>query len=195
MLADARSKGAVYTDLLTMRDQTFGASQSGNIYYRGFLTSDGAIAVGALSASLRAKVRAVLGIEHNRDEPGYDANDPVQQALDARVVAAVEAMIRSQRSDYWEKAFEKGGVPVSCVNFIHELVDHPQVQANDYVVEVTHDLTGPERLAAPPWKMSLTPPQAQGASPPLGRDNDAILASLGYDAGQIEALRAQGIIG
>ncbi|HLF77961.1 MAG TPA: CoA transferase [Dehalococcoidia bacterium] len=194
MLADARGKGVSYTDLLALRDQTFGASQPGNIYYRGFLTSDGAITVGALSASLRAKVRAVLGVEHNRDDTGYDPNDPAQQAVDAQVVATVEAMIRQKSSAYWDQAFEAGGVPVSCVNFIHDLIDHPQVVANGYVSAVSHDVTGAERLAAPPWKMSETPPQTQGASPPLGRDNDAILGSLGYQTHEIEKLRESGVI-
>jgi formyl-CoA transferase len=194
VLAEERAKGTYYPDLLAKRDATLGASQPGNIYYRGFVTSNGAIAVGALSASLRAKVRAVLGVEHNRDEPGYDPLKPEQQAYDAKLVAHVEAMMREKTSEYWEAAFETGGVPVSPVYFIHELIDHPQVVANDYVVELSHDLSGPERLAAPPWKMSATPPQAQGSSPPLGRDNDVILGSVGYDTAAIEELRETGVI-
>lgn len=193
-LAEGRSEGAEYKDLLAQRDAILGAGQPGNIYYRGFVTNNGAIAVGALSSSLRAKVRAVLGVEHNRDEPGYDPNDPAQQVVDAKVVAGVEALMRTKTSEYWDRAFEAGGVPVSSVNFVHELIDHPQVKANDYVVELTHEISGPERLAAPPWKMSATPPQAQGSSPPLGRDNDAILTSLGYSEEQIASLRSGGII-
>ena len=66
-------------------------------------------------------------------------------------------------------------MPVSRVNFVQELLEHPQVVANDYVVEIEHDLTGTQYVAAPPWKMSATPPRVQGASPPLGRDTDDIL--------------------
>ena len=43
---------------------------------------------------------------------------------------------------------QAGGVPVSRVNFVQELLDHPQVLANDYVVEIEHDLTGPQSVAA-----------------------------------------------
>jgi crotonobetainyl-CoA:carnitine CoA-transferase CaiB-like acyl-CoA transferase len=183
-----------YPEILATRDSIYGSGQSGNVYYRGFLTSNGAIAIGALSASLREKVRTVLGIEHNRDEPGYDAQDPAQRETDAKLVAEVEAMIAAEPTEHWERVFQAGGVPVSRVNFVHELADDPQVLANDYVVELSHDISGPERMAAPPWKMSATPPRAQGASPPLGRDNDDVLASAGYSPGEIEALRQAGVI-
>jgi crotonobetainyl-CoA:carnitine CoA-transferase CaiB-like acyl-CoA transferase len=194
LLSEARQNGTSYAELVSVRDAALGAGQPGNIYYRCFLTSDGAIAVGALSASLRAKVRAVLGVAHNRDEPDYDPASPTQREVDARVVAAVEAMIARHTSEYWEEAFQAGGVPVSNVNFVHELIDHPQLLANEYVVELNHDLSGPERQAAPPWKMSATPAAAQGSSPPLGRDNDPILESLGYSTGEIDEMRQRGVI-
>ena len=188
----ARAEGMSYADLLAARSAAI--RPVGNIYYRCFLTSDGVIAVGALSASLRAKVRAVLGVEHNRDEPGYDPWDPGQQEADRKLIALVEEKIRARSTEYWERTFEAGGVPVSPVNFVQELIDHPQLLANDYVVKLNHELSGPQWLAAPPWKMSVTPPQPQGASPPLGRDTDAVLASAGYSAEQIEALRRAGVV-
>ena len=101
----------------------------------------------------------------------------------------------SADSEYWEHAFEAGGVPVSRINFPQQMLDHPQVLANDYVVDIDHDLSGEERLAAPPWKMSETPPRIQGASPPLGRDNDAILAEAGYDNDAIERMHGEGVVG
>ena len=43
--------------------------------------------------------------------------------------------------------------------------------------------------------LARTPPQAQGASPSLGRDNDRVLAPAGYSSEEIEAVRAAGAIG
>lgn len=191
----ARSNGVPYHEFLKQRDQLLRAAAGlGNIYYRCFLTKDGAIALGALSASLRAKIRATLGVEHNRDEPGYDSTDPEQQKVDLALVEQVEAMIRQETSEYWEQRFTAGGVPVAPVLFTQELIDHPQVQANGYVVELEHELAGPVRMQAPPWKMSESPPAAQGASPVLGRHNDEILAATGYSSEDIEAMRAEGVI-
>src|SRR6185503_16755002 len=194
VLEDAQANGARYKDTLAASEAAIRLAAQGNVYYRCFLTSDGAIAIGALSVDLRDKVRRVLNIEHNRDEPGYNPLDPGQKEIDLATIATVEAMIAECSSEYWEHAFEAGGVPVSRINFPQQMVDHPQVLANDYVIAIDHDLSGEERLAAPPWKMTASPPRAQGASAPLGRDNDAILASAGYGAGEIASLRGKGVI-
>jgi crotonobetainyl-CoA:carnitine CoA-transferase CaiB-like acyl-CoA transferase len=193
-LSEARSGNLSYTELLAARDATFGAGQAGNVYYRCFITRDGAIAIGALSASLRAKVRAVLGIEHNRDEPGYNAQDPEQREIDRRIVGQVEEMICAETTEHWEQRFEDGGVPVSRVNFVQELTNHPQVLANEYAVELKHELSGAQIGAAPPWKMSVTPPEAQGASPVLGKHTDELLLSVGYRSEEIDDLRVRGVI-
>jgi CoA:oxalate CoA-transferase len=193
-LAEARSGNLSYTELLAARDATFGAGQAGNVYYRCFITRDGAIAIGALSASLRSKVRAVLGIEHNRDEPGYNAQDPEQREIDRRLVVQVEEMICAETTGYWEQRFESGGVPVSRVNFVQELTGHPQVLANDYAVELKHELSGAQIGAAPPWKMSVTPPEAQGASPVLGKHTDELLLAAGYPQEQLDDLRQRRVI-
>jgi formyl-CoA transferase len=193
-IEEARVRGTRFDDILRLRDRITRANAGTNPYYRCYLTSDGAIAIGALSKELREKIRRVLNLDHNRDEPGYDATDPAQQEIDKDVIASVEKMIRANTSVYWEERFRRGGVPVSRLNFAHELLDDPQVLANDYVVALEHDLTGPQRMAAPPWKMSSAAPEARSASPPLGRDNDAILASLGFAEPEIAALRGERVI-
>jgi formyl-CoA transferase len=191
--AKARAEGKTYAELVAARDEVLRPGRA-NIYYRCFVTSDGMIAIGALSPSLRAKVRAVLDIEHNIDEPGYDPRSPEQRVLDEELTASVEAKVRARPTQYWLEAFKAGGVPVSTVNFAHELIDHPQLAANGYVVELEHELSGPYRVAAPPWKMSATPVEAQGASPPLGRDTVSLLASAGYSDDEIGDLRKSGVI-
>lgn len=193
-LEQARSDGTPYADFIAAQDAAVKAAAGGNVYYRCFLTADGAVAIGALSADLRVKVKHVLGIEHNREEPGYNALDPAQIAIDRELVARVEAMFLEKPSQDWEDAFEAGGVPVSRVLFPQELLKHPQVKANAYAVELEHDSSGPEYLTATPWKMSATPAQPQGSSPPLGRDTEWALSVAGYDEAGIAALREHGVI-
>jgi formyl-CoA transferase len=193
-IEEARNNGTSFSEMLRIRDRVTRANSGTNPYYRCYLTSDGAIAIGALSKELREKIRRVLDLEHNRDEPGYDATDPAQQEIDRKVLTWVEEKIRSNTSEHWEAVFRRGGVPVSRLNFAHELLENPQVLANEYVVELQHDLTGPQRMVAPPWKISGANPEARSASPPLGRDNDAILSSLGFDERETAALREGGVI-
>ncbi len=193
-LEEARAQGTPYAEFLQQRTAMLRASMGASIYYRNFLTKDGAIAIGALSAGVRDRVRAVLGVEHNRDESDYDPLDPAQRERDQTLTEQVEAMIRAESTEYWVATFEAGKVPVSPVNFVQELIDDPQVAANDYVVSLDHDLTGPQRMAAPPLKMSASQPTPTAASPPLGRDTDTILSGIGYSDDDITALRDGGVI-
>ncbi len=199
--ADAATRGLILADLETREADGVdyagfikGHERKPQIYYRGYATRDGAIAIGALSAALRGKVRDALGVEHNRDEPGYDLTDPDQQAIDQAVNDEVETMIRAESSAHWEQVFEQHGVPVSKVHFVEELATHPQVVENQYMVALDHDLSGSQEMAAPPWKMSESPPQAQGAAPPLGRDTDTVLTTAGYSEDEVTAMRAAGVI-
>ncbi len=193
-LEQARANGTPYQDFLKERDAILGRAGGGNVYYRCFLTKDGALAIGALSASLRSKVRNTLGFEHNRDEPGYNAVDPEQMRIDLELRHKIEALFLTKTNAEWDKILTDGGVPVAPILFTQELIDHPVVKANGYVVELEHELVGPLRMQAPPWKMSVSNPTPQGPPPVLGKHNEDILTGLGYTAEQIEEMRSAGAI-
>jgi crotonobetainyl-CoA:carnitine CoA-transferase CaiB-like acyl-CoA transferase len=50
------------------------------------------------------------------------------------------------------------------------------------------------KLVGPPFQMSETPLAAQFPSPMLGEHTDEVLGEAGLDSGQIETLRAAGVI-
>ena len=188
---DGRSYREFAEDSSAAQRRAYGG---GGIYYRCFNTRDGAIAVGNLSAALREKMQQVLGVEDIRDQPGYDPTAPESIEFAQRLTARVEEMIAAETTRHWVDMFVEAGVPVAPIEFIQELDQHPQILANELVAELHHDITGPQTQVAPPIKMSVSPPRPQGASPPLGRDNDRILATVGYSAEEIESMRAAGAI-
>lgn len=193
-LDEAQQQGQSYRDFVEERRELMRGRGFGGIYYRCYNTRDGAIAVGCLSASLREKMRQAIDVQDIRDEPDYDPMTPESQAFAAELTARVEAMIAAEPTEHWVDLLEGAGVPVSKIEFVETLDQHPQVLANDYVVKLEHDLTGPQTQVAPPIRMSDSPPQVQGAAPPLGRDNDAILASVGFSSDEIDGFRASGAI-
>ena len=195
-LQQARENGRSYADVITRRRLIQQAASPGNIYYRNYLTADGAISVGNLSASLRQKLRNALGIEYDaRDmDSEYNARDPKYIEPANEMLAKVEEMIRSKPSQHWLELFEKHGVPSGPLQFVEELDVHPQIVENEYVVELEHELAGPQKMAAPPIKMSKSPPKAQGASPVLGKHTDEVLSAVGYSAEEIAGLREAGVI-
>lgn len=186
-LRDSRAAAEPFDQFVRRRKvrETIGG---GGIYYRGYLTKDGALAVGCLSPTTREKMNHALGIDGETDIRNA-------RSVTADLIARVEAMMREKTTDEWMELFDRNGVPASPVWFVEELQENPQVVANDYVVELEHDLTGPQTMSASPFKMSDSPPMVQGAAPPLGRDTGKWLEELGYSTEEVEALAAAGAIG
>ena len=187
--------GASYPELLAAHNplEILGA---GNIYYRAYSTLDGAIAIGALSPTLWEKVRTALDTDFlGMADPEYDPTDPEKLATAHKRLAEIEEHVRTKTTAEWGDIFTANGVPNGALNFPEDMVDDPQVVANDGIVELDHELSGPQRQVGPVIKMSATPLAAQGASPPLGRDTEAILSESGYSPEEIASLREQGAIG
>ncbi|MXX31574.1 MAG: CoA transferase [Chloroflexi bacterium] len=189
-----REEGAPYAQIQeAYKDR--GVQGALNIYYRCYETRDGAVAIGALSASLWAKVREALETDFlGFADPELDPTDPEQFAEATRRVREIEAHVRSHSTEHWLKRFDECGVPSGPINFAEELADEPQVVANGMVVDLNHDLAGPQRQVGPLFKMSATPTAPQGSSPPLGRNTDEIVAGAGYRDEEIADFRSRGII-
>jgi len=195
MVDDLRAQGAPYAEILEAHGAG-GVPRVGNVYYRAYATKDGAVAVGALSPSLRAKVRAAIPTEYlGLYDPAFDARNPEHVAAANIEVAKVEARFREMTTAEWLVRLEAHGVPCGPVNFVEEAMLDEQTLANEMTVPIDHETTGPETQVSPLLRMSVTPLRVQGPSPVLGRHTDEILRAAGYVEEQIAALRACGAIG
>lgn len=191
---DAREGGQDYQELRKDLIAARPVQAVGNIHYRVFKTKDSYVVVGALSAALRRKLTAVLGVEDKRiGNPDWDPSKPESREYSKQLVKEVEPIFRERTTDEWLTLFDERGVPAGPFKFTQELLDDPQVAANDLRVTFEHPLAGTVHMVGPPIQMSETPLEVQGASPALSEHSDEILASLGYDAEQIAALREAGV--
>lgn len=188
-----QKEGAPFPELVAARNPA--RVFSGNIYYRTYLTKDGAIAIGALSPVLWAKVRAVLETDFlGIADPDMRPDDPEFIAKVQAGVASVEAKVRSKTTAEWLAIFEREGIPAGEVQFPEDMSEHPQVVANDMMVDLDHELSGPQKMAAPILRMARSPMAAQGAAPRLGRDTERYLREAGLGDDEITAMRARGVI-
>lgn len=186
---------APYSDLIAAY-QMGNIARVGNIYYRCYATSDGAVAVGALSPALWAKVRAAVGTDFlGMADPAYNMTDPAYAEVARGRVAEVEETFRGKTTAEWLAILEQNGVPSGPLNFVDDMLSDPQVVANDIPVTLDHELSGPQTQVGPMVRMSRTPLAAQGPSPVLGKHTDEIVAGLGYSTEQRAALRARNVIG
>jgi crotonobetainyl-CoA:carnitine CoA-transferase CaiB-like acyl-CoA transferase len=187
-----RAEGASYPDLIAAHDP-FAAMRAMNIYYRAFKTKDGALAIGALSRGLREKVRAALELDVP-DHEDVDITDPAVLGQFVALGPQVEELLQSKTNEEWMAIFDREGVPAGPVSFAEDMAHDPQVVDNEFVVDLEHDLAGPQRQVAPIVKFSKSPLAAQGSSPPLGRDTDDLVRGASYSDDQIAELREAGII-
>jgi len=192
-LSALREGGATYTEMDEQYRSILSPWRGGNIYYRTYAAKDGVFAVACLSDHLRKRVADILGIDDPRFRPGWDAFDEQAIAEGEALVPVVEDLFKQRTVDEWLNDFDEVGVPAGPVCFVPELLDDPQVTANNLVVDLEHSLAGSVRMVGPMISMSDTPLEAQGASPALGEHTDEILSALGFQPDAIQKLRDDGV--
>src|SRR5467141_508429 len=81
-------------------------------------------------------------------------------------------------------------IPCGPILSMKELAEEPSLRATGTVVEVDHPTRGKYLSVGNPIKLSDSPSEVT-RSPLLGEHTDEILAELGYDKGQIAAMRGE----
>lgn len=188
-----RESGASYEEMHEQYVQIVSPWRGGNIYYRTYQASDGALAVACLSDRLRKRVADVLGIDDPRFSPGFDPFDEETIAHSEKLVEEAEELFRERTVQEWLDTFDSVGVPAGPVRYIQELLEDEQVEANGLSVELEHTLAGKVKMVGPIIGMSDTPLEATSASPALGEHTNEILLSMGYSQEEISGMKTDGI--
>jgi crotonobetainyl-CoA:carnitine CoA-transferase CaiB-like acyl-CoA transferase len=192
-----RARGGDFAEQLEVRKKYRGsAAGSPRLFHSSYHVKDGTITIGALTKLTRDASRRVLGIEHdNSDDEGFDPFDLENAARLEQLEREVRATFRTRTVAEWVAAFQAAGVPVAPVHFPEELSDDPQVQGLGMMVDLDHEVTGPQRVVGPIVRMSVTPTAARRPSPPLGRHTDEVLRECGVSEAELGELRAAGVVG
>ena len=85
-------------------------------------------------------------------------------------------------------------VPAVAAVALTEIPDHPQIVANELIVDGEHPTAGPLRQPRAAARFSATPATVAGPAPLRGQHTDDILEELGYDAAERAALRDGGAV-
>ncbi len=112
-----------------------------------------------------------------------------------RFVKDTETLMQSRTTQEWLDLLLEHRVPATPVLFPEEAIDHEQVSANGYMVELDHELLGPYRTFAPPIRMDATPTEAQGPAPTLASHTEEVLREAGMSENDIATLVENNIAG
>ena len=91
-------------------------------------------------------------------------------------------------------ALDQAGVPCGPINSVADVFKDPQVVARGMLKHVPHPSGVDVPQVASPMRFGHAQLQTLSPPPLLGQHTESILAELGYDQGDIEALQAAGVV-
>jgi crotonobetainyl-CoA:carnitine CoA-transferase CaiB-like acyl-CoA transferase len=134
----------------------------------------------------------LLGREELIDDPRFVDLQARREHVD-ECVAELHAEFASRTFAEWKALLADLDAPWAPVQAVEELLDDPQVIANDYVGEVVIEGGPTYRLPNVPLQFDERPPALRRA-PEHGEHSEMVLLELGYAWDEIGALRDDGVI-
>ena len=170
-----------------------GSAHPLNAPYEAFQTADGWINVGASSEATWERLPGPLGLPELLEDPRFSKNRD-RMANRGALNDALSPAFRTRTTAEWVTLFTDVGVPVGPVLSIGEMLQHPQTQARDMVVETEHSRLGPVKTIGSPIKFSETPGAIQRGAPLFGEHTREVLGDLGYSDSEITELVEKEVI-
>jgi len=159
-----------------------------------FKTKDGFMSINARRDPHFKSFCTVIGREEWIDDPRFvGARERV--ANREFLLSEIRPIIETKTSDEWNKLISKADILNAKVQTHLDLFKDTQVQAVNAIRWVENDTLGRIPMATVPGQPIPKTGDRLSHSPHLGEHNEAVLAELGYGAPEIEALKANGVVG
>jgi len=158
-----------------------------------FQTADGYITCGAVSDSeWEGLCRALERLDWLQDERFKTAAGRIRYA-DARLELTAE-VLKARTSAEWLSRLDAHEVPCAPILSRRDLLDDPQVAANQMIVQSTHPIAGAMRQPRPAARFDRTPNELRSFAPALGQHTGEVLREAGFDENEIRDLQQDGTI-
>ena len=158
-----------------------------------FECSDGRwIMIVGIDQKFWPRIATALGLEHLIDDPKF-ARGFGRFTNRYELQEHLEAAFASNSSAHWLERLREQDVPASLVQDYALLAEQEQPWANGYLVKRDYPGFGEQRIVGLHIQLSETPGEVGGPAPALGADTDAVLATLGLSAEELDDLRRSGV--
>src|SRR6202162_4220523 len=172
-----------------LHDRAHSANAALNVYR----SSDGSWFRLGVAPDKVPVVAKALGCENILKDPRF--SDPAKLAQNRpQLTSMLDEIFGSQPMSHWYEVFNSAQITFGAVRGPEEVVNDPQLRANDIVVPLEG---AGEKLTS----TISSPIQVHGVSkvparraPRIGEHNDEVLKELGFADNEIEGLRASGTI-
>jgi crotonobetainyl-CoA:carnitine CoA-transferase CaiB-like acyl-CoA transferase len=144
-----------------------------------------------VSGSAPAAAAAVVRLVGAGEDPRFATVEARARHAD-ELDAAVAAWCAERDAAEIDRLFQERGIAGIRVLTMEEIFADEHFAARGALVRVPDEELGAVAMAAPVPRLSETPGRIAHTGAPLGRDTDAVLAGLGYDAEEIARHRAEG---
>ncbi|MDY6853947.1 MAG: CoA transferase [Thermodesulfobacteriota bacterium] len=135
----------------------------------------------------------ILGIEHLEKDPKYE-NAKARTENTGEIMKITRKAFLTKTRDEWWQLFREAELPSAPVQDCSDLVNDPQIIANEYITEIEDPAHGKIKVPGIPVKLSETPGRVQGTAPELGQHTEEILIDiLGYTWEDIAKLQEKGV--
>jgi crotonobetainyl-CoA:carnitine CoA-transferase CaiB-like acyl-CoA transferase len=162
--------------------------------YQTFRTKSKDLALAVGSEKLWKDFCPLIGAPEMANDPRWHNNGARNKNRES-VISRLQEIFLTKTYEEWEAILVPAGIPMGAINTIDKLIDHPQVQARNVLVETEHPTAGRAKVVGPAVKLSATPGRVRTPAPLLGEHTKAVLRErLGLDDAAIERLREIGAI-
>jgi formyl-CoA transferase len=167
----------------------YGNAHPNIVPYQTFKAKDGYFALGIGNDSQWRQFCEKAGREEWANELRFSTNaDRVKNR--SELIPLLDELFAQSDIAHWLSILGAIGVPCGPINTIDQIMEDPQVQAREMVIEVEHPSAGIIRMVASPLKIPTSPPLVRLPPPMLGEHTEEILHQLlGYDGMTVQELR------
>ena len=157
-------------------------------------TADGYITVAVQTNRQWEGLTRALDQPQWLDDERFRTPSSRAENVEARLQMTQDVLIGGTSAEWLDK-LTRADVPCAPVLTRNEVIRHPHVAALEIVEEYAHPQAGRLRQSRAAARFSATPTAIARGAPALGEHTQVILAELGYSAGEIAELRAEGALG
>lgn len=170
-----------------------GSAHPSIVPYQAFRAKDMDFILAVANDGLWKKCCEAFGWHDLLEDAKFTTNDNRVANRDELIAILSDRLITMESKDIFEK-MEEAGVPCGPIHTIDQVLNHPQIEAREMMIEIPHPNVENLKVPGFPVKLSETPAQVRYYPPLLGEHTNDVLNGLGYTDEQIQALKDAGAI-